>query len=154
MDSRPNASRSAVFPRPGPPVTKTTPPFPSTTFWRYEFNTSNSRSRATNTGRGAFASASSRKAGRCADFKDRGSSEGKASSEVRGGNSEGRSSITSWVIRSGYFMSFKRCRPRVRKATPTGSSPRTSGAVVADSNTCPPCPAWAMRAARCTSMPT
>ena len=56
-------------------------------------------------------------------------------------------SVPSWKRRSGALRSFSRCRPRSRTSTPARS------AVACDSSTCPPCPAAAIRAARCTSIP-
>ena len=53
------------------------------------------------------------------------------------------------VDRSGRVRSLSRCSPRSRNST-SGTSSR----VTCETSTCPPCPEAAMRAARCTSMPT
>ena len=60
----------------------------------------------------------------------------------------GKRSEPSWKIHAGASKSFKRCSPR------SVSPPSTSSRVSFESSTCPPWPAAAIRAARCTSMPT
>ena len=75
-------------------------------------------------------------------------------SERNGGNPAARPAACSWKIRSGRPRSFSRCTPRSASAAPGGSPSRTSTAAASDTSTCPPYPAAATRAARCTSRPT
>ena len=71
------------------------------------------------------------------------------------GNSPGSPSMASWKIRSGRARSLRRWSPRSRSRTPWGSpSLCTSSEVAIDSNTWPPWPEAAIRAARWTSIPT
>ena len=78
---------------------------------------------------------------------------GRASSERIGGKSAGRPSMTTWAIRSGARRSLRRCWPRSRSETPSGSSPSTSARVVSLSSTWPPWATAAMRAVRLMATP-
>ena len=62
---------------------------------------------------------------------------------------EGKSPSPTWNTRSAAARSLNRCSPRS-----TSPFVPTSAAVDADTTTCPPCAAAAIRAARCTSNPT
>ena len=59
----------------------------------------------------------------------------------------------AWQSCSGRERSLSRNSPRSRRLTPSGSEDSASIRVAAETSTCPPCPALAMRAARWTSMP-
>ena len=71
-----------------------------------------------------------------------------------GGNSGCRPSAATCEIRSGRSTSFNRHKPRSRRNTPSGRSSSARSLVVDDNNTCPPCAASPIRAARCTENPT
>ena len=62
--------------------------------------------------------------------------------------------ITSCESRCGLVRSLRRCSPRSRSATPTGSSSSTNSRVVGESSVWPPWAAAEIRAARGTSSPT
>ena len=65
-----------------------------------------------------------------------------------GGNSSASSSARSWKIRSGSR------RPRNSYTPSSVAVPAEVDAASFETRTCPPWPAWQMRDARWTSMPT
>ena len=75
-------------------------------------------------------------------------------SDFNGGKSRTNPSPASWNSRSGWARSFNWCNPRSTSCTPSSPARSTSRAVASDTTTCPPCAAAAIRAARCTSIPT
>jgi hypothetical protein len=77
-----------------------------------------------------------------------------APSVFNGPNSACRSVKDTWNRCSAWGMSFSWCRPRSRNVACAGNRPVTRLAVTSEMTIWPPCAVAAIRAARCTSIPT